>query len=81
MTSSWLDLLAAAVSGGGVVKILDYLHTELLRRRDRTEHARELVDKHLDPILKAADELVGKARSLAAAQPGGIPVRSRSTIL
>ena len=65
MVSSWLDLLTAAISGGGVVKLLDYLYAEYLHRREASERAEDLVNKHLDPILKAADELVGKTRSLA----------------
>lgn len=61
----WLQLLTAALGGGVVVKLLDLAWAEFRRRRDRAKTARELVDKHLDPILKAGDEFVAKLRSLA----------------
>jgi hypothetical protein len=49
----------AAVRRGG-------LHLqELLRRRRSAKAARQLIAKHLDPLLKATDELQGKLRSLA----------------
>jgi len=62
---SWFDLLAAAVSGGLVVKLLDYLYIEYRRRSEAKESAKNLINRHIDPILKSADELVGKIRSLA----------------
>lgn len=65
MNASWLDLLAAAFSGGIVVKLLDYIYEEYRRRSEASTSAKKLIDKHLDPILKSADELVGKIRSLA----------------
>ena len=64
-TYDWLKLLAAAFGGGLVVKFLDILYQEVRRRSDRSEAAKQFVDKHLDPLLKAADELVGKLVSLA----------------
>ena len=65
MPTGWLDLFGAAISGGAVVKIADYLYSEYQRRSDESRSIKKLVDKHLDPILKAADELVGKVASLA----------------
>jgi len=35
------------------------------RRRDKTQSVTKFVDERLDPLLKAADELVGKLHSLA----------------
>lgn len=64
-TGEWLRLLAAALGGGLVVKFLDILYQEVRRRSERTEAATRFVDEHLDPLLKAADELVGKLVSLA----------------
>jgi hypothetical protein len=61
----WFQLLTAALGGGFVVKALDILYQEILRRIERSRSAKQFVDDHLDPILKAADELVGKLRSLA----------------
>ncbi len=61
----WLGLLAAALGGGLVVKFLDILYAEVRRRSESSEEAERFVDEHLDPLLKAADELVGKLVSLA----------------
>jgi hypothetical protein len=61
----WLKLLAAALGGGVTVKVLDILYQEFRRRSESSESAKRFVDEHLDPLLKAADELVGKLRSLA----------------
>lgn len=65
MTVNWIDLVGAGLSGGVVVKALDYIYQEYLRRSKAIKSARSLVDTHIDPILKSADELVGKIRSLA----------------
>ena len=65
MTTSWLDLFAAAVSGGLIVKFLDVAYAEYRRRSEKSISSMDMVDRHLDPILKAADELVGKIRDLA----------------
>jgi len=62
---SWGDLLATAVGGGLSVKLLDIGYHALSARFGRRRSARAVVDLHLDPILKAADEIVGKMRSLA----------------
>ena len=45
--------------------ILDWVHEAHLRRAKRSESAKKFVDVHLDPLLKATDELVGKLVSLA----------------
>jgi hypothetical protein len=58
-------VLAAALGGGLTVKLLDIAHQEVRLRFSRKRGSRKLVDDHLDPILKAADEIVGKLRSLA----------------
>ena len=65
MGSSWLDLLGAGLSGGVIVKVLDYLYKEYRRRTEARQSATDVIDRHIDPILKSADELVGKLRSLA----------------
>jgi hypothetical protein len=65
MSPSWWHLVSAAVSGGTVVKLLDYVFAEYRRRREASANASQIVNRHLDPILKAADELVGRLRSLA----------------
>lgn len=53
------------LSGGFLVKLSEYIYGEYRRKSDMSKSAKEVVNKHLDPILKAADELVGKIRSLA----------------
>ena len=65
MNANWWDILAAGLSGGIVVKLLDYGYAEYKRRSEVSKSANELVNRHIDPILKAADEIVGKIRSLA----------------
>ena len=62
---SWLQLFAAALGGGVTVKAIDIVYQEIRRRLDTTQTARKFVDEHLDPLLKAADEVVGKLHSLA----------------
>jgi hypothetical protein len=62
---SWLQLFSAALGGGLTVKIVDIIYQEVRRRLDQTRSATKFVDEHLDPLLKAADELVGKLHSLA----------------
>lgn len=61
----WSVLTTAAISGGLVVKLLDIGYQALRARFGHKRAARAIVDQHLDPILKAADEIVGKVRSLA----------------
>ena len=60
-----LWLIGSAFAGGLTVKILDIAYLESLRRFDRRSNARSLVDEHLYPLLKSADELFGKLRSIA----------------
>ena len=62
---SWSQLTVAALGGGLTVKLLDIAYQEIRSRFTQRRSARKLVDDHLDPILKAADEIVGKLRSLA----------------
>ena len=62
-----LRLLGAGLLGALLVKVLEIGYQELRRRSERRRVAQRFVDEHLDPVLKAADELVGKLRSLAMA--------------
>jgi hypothetical protein len=59
------ELITAAITGGLGAKLLDLLHDEWKRRAGERRSAGKVVDQYLDPILKSADELVGKVRSLA----------------
>jgi hypothetical protein len=62
---SWFQLFTAALGGGVTVKAVDIIYQEIRRRLDKTQTASQFVDEHLDPLLKAADEVVGKLHSLA----------------
>ncbi len=70
--STWIDLFGAAVGGGFTVKVLDIGYQELRQRSERKRKAERFVDEHLDPVLKAADEVVGKLRSLAERDFGAL---------
>lgn len=61
----WLQLLLAGCAGGLIGALLNVGYTEYSRRSDRSRSARRFVDENLDPVLKAADELVAKLLSLA----------------
>lgn len=60
----WWQAVLAGLGGGLIVKVLDIGYQELLRHREGARTATRFVDEHLDPILKSADELVGKLTSL-----------------
>lgn len=62
---SWLQLFAAALGGGLTVKIVDIAYQEYARRRESSASATKFLDRHIDPLLKAADELNAKLVSLA----------------
>jgi len=62
---SWGQLFVAALGGGFTVKLLDIAHQEYRRWKEQSTSAEQFVDKHLDPLLKSADELTGKLRALA----------------
>ena len=65
MEGGWLSFFTAAFSGGMAAKFIDILYHEIRSRTQKKNTAKSVVDKHLDPLLKAADEIVGKTRSLA----------------
>jgi hypothetical protein len=62
---NWLTILASLFSGGVIVKLFELAYKEYRRKSDEGRTSKGLVDKHIDPILKATDELVGKLRFLA----------------
>ncbi|MCP4744702.1 MAG: hypothetical protein GY874_00970 [Desulfobacteraceae bacterium] len=63
--ANWIDLLGASFLGALLIKVIDYIYQTILSRSKAKKTAKDIIDKHLDPILKSADELVGKIRSLA----------------
>lgn len=62
---NWLHFITAMLSGGVVVKFMEFLCQTLISNLKRKRTSKEIVDKHLDPLMKAADEIVGKTISLA----------------
>jgi hypothetical protein len=62
---TWVSLFSAALGGGLTVKLLDILYQEIRRRLDKRQTVTKFLDDHLDPLLKSADEVVGKLHSLA----------------
>ena len=66
MEADWpWEILGAGFLGALIVKLLDYVYHEIRMSSERRRTARRFVNENLDPVLNAADELVGKLRSLA----------------
>lgn len=63
--SELIQLIVVALGSGFTVKLLDIVYQEWRQRSDRERTAARFIDEHLDPLLKSADEFVGKVRSLA----------------
>lgn len=74
MATGWFDLVTAAFGGGVSVKLLDYVYREYVRQSTEKKTARRLIDRNLDPILKSADELVGKLGYLARTDFAELPL-------
>jgi hypothetical protein len=65
MKDTWPSLIAALLTGGVAGKLVELLFGWLKTSRGEKKAAKALVDAHLDPLLKAADAIVGKTTSLA----------------
>lgn len=65
VSETWLAVFTAAVSGGIIAKLIDYPVEWIKYYFGQRKSAKSLVDAHLDPLLKAADAIVGKTSSLA----------------
>jgi hypothetical protein len=65
MSFTLLQLIVTSLGSAVLVKFLDILYSEVKFGREKRSSSKDIVAKHLDPILKAADELVGQIRSLA----------------
>lgn len=72
MEASWPELITAALSGGIILKLIEYIADWARSSYQSKKSAKEIVDAHLDPLLKAADEISGKTRSLAERDFGGL---------
>jgi hypothetical protein len=71
--SEWFTLFSAALGGGFTVKLIDVVYSEYQLWRVRKDNDDKLTDKSLEPLLRSADELVGKLRSLA--EQDFLPIR------
>ncbi len=78
-----LQISIAAIGGGFLgslfLKAIEISYGEVRRNVDRRRSARRFVDENLDPVLKSADDLFGKLRSLATRDFSAIHTSSRST--
>lgn len=74
---SWLSLFGAAFGGGFTVKLLDIGYQEYRTWKTRHTEDTKTIDERLEPLLRAADELVGKLRSLT--EQDFIPIRDADT--
>lgn len=63
--TSWIGLFIAGALGGFAAKALDIVYSTYIRHSETEKGLKEFVDTDSDPVLKAADELVGKMTSLA----------------
>lgn len=73
LDSDLVTIGTAALGGGVAVKLLEFVFQEIKEWRvGRTDHSRS-VDRNLEPLLRSADELVGKLRSLA--EQDFLPIR------
>ncbi|VWX51111.1 hypothetical protein [Novosphingobium sp. 9U] len=73
----WISLFTAALGGGFTVKTLEIIYQEYKHRKDRRTSDTKTVEVSLEPMLRAADELVGKLRSLA--EQDFIPIHDPDT--
>jgi len=64
-TQDWWTLFAAALGGGFTLKVLEIAYGEFKDWRTQRSDGSRSIDESLKPLLGAADELVGKLRSLA----------------
>ena len=60
----WWQAVLAGLGGGLIVKVLEIGYLEIRRLLEGSRTATRFVDEHLDPLLKAADELTGKLLAL-----------------
>lgn len=74
---SWLSLFGVAFGGGFTVKLLDIGYLEYRAWKTHQAEDTKTIDERLEPLLRAADELVGKLRSLA--EQDFIPIRDADT--
>lgn len=62
---SWWSLAGAAFTGAGSFAAVELVYKEIKDWRSRRRDQARTIDVSLEPLLRAADELAGKLRSLA----------------
>src|SRR5260370_41260193 len=62
---TWLQIIVLALGSSVLVKVLDIIYQEVVRWRANQKSAEQVTDQHIFPLLKAADELLGKLHTLA----------------
>ncbi|NQT96240.1 MAG: hypothetical protein HQ562_00730 [Candidatus Marinimicrobia bacterium] len=72
---TWLKILIALFSGGLLVKLFEYFYIQKVVDR---KSATQLINKNLDPIIKAANDLVGKISYLARSDFGDFKDNKRT---
>lgn len=58
-------IITLLISGGVFAKIIELIYQWIKIKREGKETAKKIIDLHLDPLVKSADEIVGKTCSLA----------------
>jgi hypothetical protein len=80
MKDTWPSLLVAVLSGGFLAKLADYLVAWVKASRGEKKSTKALVDAHLDPLLKVADAIVGKNKSLAGRDFSPLTCQNKSIL-
>lgn len=62
ITDNW-HTISSVITGGVILKFVQFLWGLYRQRSEKKQTAKEFVDKHLGPLLKTADELMGKLHS------------------
>jgi hypothetical protein len=78
---AWPSLLLALLSGGVLTKLVESLVAWVKASRGEKKSAKALVDAHLEPLLKAADAIVGKTTSLAERDFAPLKSQTNSTFV
>ncbi len=77
MFDGWWELFAAAIGGGAFLKLFEILYKEAADWWKARSVTARGVTSSLEPLVKSADELVGKLRSLA--EQDFIPIRRQTS--
>jgi len=79
MPDNPFSLIVSFIGGGFVVKLIEFWYSERKQKKESKHNAKDVINRNMDPILKSADELVGKIRSLALTDFKEITDRNKIT--